>query len=65
MTRVRPAQVWERRQDPGSTPVIVRECTKEKVTYQSMRPGMAVNDVITIQKVTFKRIYRKRKANRG
>lgn len=60
MTRVRPSQIWERKESPGSTPVIVTECGAGKVTYQSMAPGRAWSDVVTVQKQTFKSIYRKR-----
>lgn len=63
MTRVRPSQIWERRADPSSTPVIVRECGAGKVTYQSMSPGRPKSDVVTIQTATFKTIYRKRKVH--
>lgn len=61
MVRVRPAQVWERRSSPGSTPVIVREVGAGKVTYQSMTPGRRSSDVVTVQSQTFKRIYKRKK----
>jgi len=60
VTRVRPSQIWERRESPGSTPVIVRECTAGKVTYQWMTPGE--KNPVTVQVQTFKKIYRRKKA---
>lgn len=58
MTRVRPTQVWERKQAVGTAGrVVVLETVAEKVTYRSeRRPD---NHCVTISKKTFKSIYRK------
>lgn len=60
MTKVRPCQVWERRESPSSAPVIVRECGAGTVTYQTMTPGK--KNPVTVQAQTFKKIYRRKKA---
>jgi hypothetical protein len=57
MTRVRPSQIWERRERPFRT-VRVIERVAGKVTYQSTARH---DDVVTISVATFKAIYRKRK----
>ena len=60
MTKVRPSQIWERRESPGAVPVIVREVGAGKVTYQAMTPGRRT-DVVTVQAQTFKRHYKRKR----
>lgn len=62
MTRVRPSQIWERKQSVGTAcRVIVLETVAEKVTYRSLRRP-DTTDCVTISKKTFKSIYRKEKS---